>query len=334
MTENNHDLIENNELSKNANGGTELMLRKIYDGFIPRETLEQFQIIPSRVRDLKEDKWRVYIVNDLPGDPEVTKVLENEGWRKFHSIVFVSHWQAQRFVELYNIPWSKTVVMLNAIDPIESIPKPTDKINIIYHTTPHRGLNILLSVWDALCAKHSDIHLDVYSSFSLYGWPQRDEQFKDLFSYCQTHPRITYHGAVDNNQVRTALQSAHIFAYPSIWQETSCLCLMEAMSAQLDCIHPDYAALPETAANWTSMYRWNENIEQHANIFATVLDASINMIRDKNDGLATKLHSQKIYADIFYNWLSRRQVWNAFLQSIVSRNEPKEIPAEQFVYKG
>lgn len=331
MTDN-YDLIEKNELSKNAMGGTELMLHRIYDGYISREVLEQFQIIPSRVRELKEDKFRIYIVNDLPGDPEVSRVLENDGWKKFHYIIFVSHWQAQRFIEMYSIDWSRTVVLLNAIPPIDKHDKP-EGINIIYHTTPHRGLNILLTVWDELTKRHPEIHLDVYSSFKLYGWQQRDEQFKDLFDFCKSKDNISYHGAISNDDVREALKKAHIFGYPSIWQETSCLCLMEAMSAGLVCVHPDYAALPETAANWTSMYHWHENIEEHAKIFLSMMDVTIQELKNNPEEMKTRLISQKAYADIFYNWNNRRAQWDAFLRSIIQNNPEKGFPAEEIVYR-
>ncbi|HYT45485.1 MAG TPA: hypothetical protein VEP90_24380, partial [Methylomirabilota bacterium] len=70
----NLDLMEVNDLSKNANGGTEQMLKRIYNT-LPRELLNEFQIIPSRVRDLKQDKYRLYYCHDLPGDPEVNTAL-------------------------------------------------------------------------------------------------------------------------------------------------------------------------------------------------------------------------------------------------------------------
>ena len=333
MIENNWDLIENNELSKNANGGTELMLRRIYDGYIPRETLEKFQIIPSRVRELREDKHRIYIINDLPGDPEVTKALEDDHWRKFHLIVFVSHWQAQRFIEAYGIDWSRCAVMQNAILPITPKAMADDKIRLIYHTTPHRGLNILLTVYDELIKRHPEVHLDVYSSFKLYGWEGRDEQFKDLFDFAKNHEKITYHGAVSNDVVRAALQESDIFAYPSTWQETSCLCLMEAMSAGLVCVHPDFAALPETAANWTSMYRWQEDPEKHARVFLSILDATVSEIKKNSEELKVRLQSQKTYADIFYNWNIRKVQWKGLLDNIILNNPTTEFEAEQFVYR-
>ncbi len=331
ITSNNWDMMETNELSLNANGGSEQMLKRIYDGYIPRNVLEQFQIIPSRVRELNPDKFRVYIINDLPEDPEVAKALSNDGWNKFHKIIFVSHIQAQIFIAMYNIPWSKTMVVPNAITPIPVHEKPTDKVNLIYHTTPHRGLNILLSVYDAIVKKHPNVHLDVYSSFKLYGWEQQDEQFKPLFDFCKNHDKITYHGSVSNDEVRQALQKAHIFAYPSVWTETSCLCLIEAMSAGLTSVHPDLGALPETAANWTNMYRFNEKPEDHARLFASLLDITIQELNSENHKM--KVSSQKTYVDVFYNWETRKLQWEALLRGIIGQNEPKEISGEMFTYR-
>ena len=75
---NNYDLLEKNEVSMTANGGTELMLRSIYNGTIDRSLLENFQIIPSRVRDIKNDKIRIMNVHDLPEDPESLKFRDQQ----------------------------------------------------------------------------------------------------------------------------------------------------------------------------------------------------------------------------------------------------------------
>lgn len=336
MPQNNHDMIESNNLSAKSLGGTELYMRRIYDGFIARDILDKFQIIPSRVRDINLDKFRLYIIQDLHNDPECHEALKDGGWRRFHYVIFVSHWQAQRFIEYYNIPWSKTIVIQNAVSPIEAHQKsdPNEQVNIIYHTTPHRGLNVLLTIWDAVANSNPNIHLDVYSSFKIYGWEDRDKDFQALYDFCNDRPNITYHGSVSNEEVREAQKKAHIFAYPSIWQETSCMCLMEAMSAGLLCIHPDFGALPETAANWTMMYHWHEDIQEHAKIFGGMLDAGIKQLRGADaENLKGKLMSQKSYADIFYSWDNRRMQWNNLLKSIIDLNPPKEIAAEEFVYR-
>lgn len=228
-----------NEISKNSKGGTELMREGLEKRLDP-SLIEDFQIIPSRVRELDETKIRVLWLHDLPGDPE-SDHLRNGGHDKFHQLVFVSNWQMQQYVAYYNIPWSKCIVIENAIVPIERelIDKPKDKIKIIYHTTPHRGLELVVPVFEKLYETHDNIELDVYSSFKIYGWEQRDTQYAELFERCEKHPKINYHGTVPNEEVRKAVGSAHIFAYPSIWVETSCISLMEAMSAEciLSLIH-------------------------------------------------------------------------------------------------
>jgi UDP-glucose:(glucosyl)LPS alpha-1,2-glucosyltransferase len=311
------------DMASKAMGGTELMMRALYDGRLPRELLQEFQIIPGRVRDLDSNKIRLLWMHDLPNDPE-SQHLADGGWSKFHKLVFVSQFQMQAYIQHFNIPWSKCVVMSNAINPLEQIKdKPTDKIKIIYHSTPHRGLNILYSVFEKLAENQPDIELDVYSSFSLYGWEERDESFKELFDLINVHPQCNYYGAVSNEDVRAAVSQSHIFAYPSIWPETSCLCLMEAMSAGALCVHPNYAALPETAANWTLMYQWQDDINAHANMFYGCLGTAIDLIRTDRDNTNMRLGNQKGYVDLFYGWELRTRQWKAMLESML--NEPRHI---------
>src|SRR5688572_14436849 len=155
--------IDWNEISEKANGGTETMCR-LLEKHVPKEILDKYQIVPSRVKHpLDEARHRVFWAHDLPADPE-SEHLKDEGYNKFHRLVFVSHWQQQAYLTYYNIPWSKTAVLQNAIEPLEGIEeKPTDVVKLIYHTTPHRGLNILVPVVEKLAEEYKDkIHLDVY----------------------------------------------------------------------------------------------------------------------------------------------------------------------------
>lgn len=322
--------MEQNELSKNAKGGTELMLERLHESVNP-ELLKEFQIIPSRVRDLNEDKLRVLWIHDLPGDPE-SEHLKNEGWNKFHKIVFVSNWQMQAFINMYKIPWNRCIVLHNAIEPIPFEKKSREKIKLIYHTTPHRGLSILVPVFQKLNETFDNIELDVYSSFKIYGWEQRDEQFKSLFKECENTPNINYHGSVSNEEIREALKKSNIFAYPSIWPETSCLSLIEAMSSGNICVHPNLAALYETAANWTHMYQWTNDSNEHANMFYSVLRSAIEeIINSPEENYHNKIMTQKSYTDVFFNWNIRKMQWEAMLSSLL--NMPREFPKEQFVYK-
>ena len=300
-----------NELTQNAMGGTEMMAIGMQKR-IPQELLKNFQIIHSRTRELRDDLKKILVCHDLAGDPEVSH-LKYDGYKKYDKLVFVSQWQFQQYHDYLGVPYSYSHILKNAIEPIVEHKKPNDgKIRIIYHTTPHRGLTLLYPIFDALSKQHDNIELDVYSSFKIYGWEQRDEPYKALFDQLKQHPKIRYHGSVSNKEVRKALQSAHIFAYPSIWQETSCIALIEAMSAGCLCVHPNYAALSETAANETIMYQWDEDVQVHANRAYEHLKGIVEYI-DKHG--MPDMAKQKNNTNQAFNWGLRVNQWTQFLSS-------------------
>lgn len=315
------------EMNGNAQGGTELMADRLLQ--IDKKILEPFQIIFSRVGELDETKLRILYLHDLVGDPGVDSALKDGGWRNFHKLIFVSNWQMQQFINYYDIPYAKCLVLLNAIEPIEEHEKPEGVIRLAYWSTPHRGLNILLPVFDALTKKHENIELDVFSSFKLYGWDDRDQDYEPLFKFARDHPKINYHGTVTNKVLRKKLKGCHILGYPSIWPETSCLVLMEAMSAGMLAVHPNFAALYETAANWTTMYQYNEDANEHAGQLYFHLDNAIETYGQ----ISTKkrLDIQKAYADVFYNWEIRKNQWEAFLTSDILK-ENRSLPRDSGEY--
>jgi glycosyltransferase involved in cell wall biosynthesis len=217
------------------------------------------------------------------------------------------------------VPYDNCHVMRNAIDPVPAnlIKKPDTKeqIRLIYHTTPHRGLELLVPVFEFLCKEHDNLHLDVFSSFEIYGWKHRDKQYEQVFETCQKHPNITYHGFQPHDKVVEALGKAHIFAFPSIWVETSCIAAIEAMSAKCLTVTNNLGALPETCANFASMYQFTEDGQKHVNRFASILNNTINVMK-KNDGWQNQLDVQKNYFDNFYSWNFRAKEWDLLLKGL------------------
>ena len=314
-----------NELSKNSNGGTELMARRMVNS-IDKELLSKFNIIHSRVRNLSNDKPNILVLHDLPNDPESAKLSDPEYRKQFAKFVFVSNWQLQYYNLSHGVPYSQSVVIKNAIEPIDMTGEKSYNgvVKMIYHTTPHRGLEILYPAFDAISQKCTelgfDVHLDVYSSFAAYGWESRDEPYKELFDKCKDHEKITYHGFKSNDIIREALKETHIFAYPSIWPETSCLAAIEALNAKNLVVCPNYAALPETTAEWAMMYQFDEDLNKHANVFTNSLFNAAYTIHANGQGqvdIANLLDSQKQYYDNFYSWETRKHEWEHLLHNIL-----------------
>ena len=315
----NFDLMERNEVNKDSKGGTELLQERLYGGDIPRELLEKVQIVFSRARDLDPDKKKIYYCHDLPEDPESSRLSDPMYRKKFDKFVFVSNWQMEKYNEVRGVEYNRSTVIKNSIVPIDTTKRTkSDKIRLIYHTTPHRGLQLLVPAFVELCKRHDDITLDVYSSFKIYGWEQRDAQYQELFDICRNHPNIKYHGTVSNDEIREALLSADIYAYPSIWKETSCLSLIEAMSAGLLCIHPNLAALSETSMGLTWMYQWNEDANAHAGGFMQVLHQGIEVMRNQREAIEADLKLQKIQVDRVHGWNNKANEWKALLESITT----------------
>jgi glycosyltransferase involved in cell wall biosynthesis len=317
------------EYNQNANGGTELIARKL-EQYIPQELLDKFQIICGRVFNLNENKIKLLWIHDTPHQID-NEHLKDGGWRKFHKMIFISHHQMEEYVREYSIPYSHCVVMHNALQPIKLQPKPTDKISLIYTSTPHRGLDILVNVFEKLCEEYDNLELKVHSSYNIYAMKERQENYEKtpLYQRMEKHPNIKNIGFVSNNELKKSLAYSHIFPYPSTYRETFCLALLEAMNAGLLCVHPNYACLPETASNWTMMYDYHEDKTVHEQIFYEHLKKAINIVNTKE--VSKKLKYQREYVNYFYNWERRIHEWIELLKSLEHLN-PKIKQQATFSY--
>lgn len=317
------EIFGEDEVSSQAMGGTELMKMKLMET-VDHELLKKHQIIVSRPRDshFATDKKKILWIHDHHFDSEAVKFKEKSYQDRFDYFVFVSYHQMNNYQLLYGLDPEKCVVLKNAlIEPIEvSIQekwKSKDSIDIIYTSTPQRGLNILYEVFNELYNEYKDyIKLHVYSNFDIYGHAQRNAPFEELYNKCRNHKGIEYYGSVQHDAVIDALKKTDIWVLPSIWPETSCIAAMEAMSAGNLLVHSNLGALPETTANFSIMYQYVRNLDEHAGFFYEQLKNSIDTIKNNRESLINHLMLQKIYADTFYNWEVRAKEWSIFLQSI------------------
>jgi glycosyltransferase involved in cell wall biosynthesis len=322
------------EISRNAHGGSELVSRELERILRRRrpDLDDSVAIHVSRFQTLIADRANILWIHDMAGDPMYAHLRE-DGGKAFDALVFVSHWQYQEFLRTYDLLSPRIAVIANGGRPLDDsygdkwrsldLGSRSNPVRLIYFTTPHRGLEILLPVFDALyedfLRRGIHIHLDVHSSFQLYGWPQRDEPYRVLFDYCESHPGVTYHGAVQHSVLMAALKSQHIFAFPSLWPETFCCCLAEAMFARLWVVHSDLAALPETSGGLTQAYPFVGDAGAHAEIFSRHLCQAISTcIHDRGHVIErTTMAAQR--AEHLYSWDVVAPQWTALLELATPR---------------
>ena len=301
---------QSGNMAENSMGGTELLTMELFKR-LPEEYKDKFQFVVSRVHDLDESKKKLYWLHDLALDPAHSLLTTPGGINLFEKLIFVSHWQQQQFNTLLDIPYDRGVVIKNAIDPIPKHKiEPTKDLQLMYCSTPQRGLDVLLGALDLL--DRTDFHLHVFSSFKLYGWESNDKEFEHLFEKCKSDSRITYYSSVPYEELRNHWTNMHILAYPSTWQETSCRVAMEAMSSHCAVVTSNWGALPETCGEFSYMYTYSENKLVHAERFADQLEDVMDSYWTEE--VQKNLDNAQEYAYTHYSWDKRINQWIDFLR--------------------
>jgi UDP-glucose:(glucosyl)LPS alpha-1,2-glucosyltransferase len=309
-----------------ARGGTELILANLQRA-LP-DLCDKVQIICSRpqLATLDPVKPRILWLQDLPQDP-ASQCLADPSYRtQFNKLVFVSHWQQQQYNMALRIPFHDGVVIKNAVPRlIPTFPKPRvgeGVLRFIYTSTPHRGLAIVAAAADALAKERQDWELHVYSSLKTYGWDEQDKQFEPLYEALKANPCVTYHGSGSNDEVRQACLDAHIFVYPSIYAETSCMSIQEAMMAGCLAITTNFGALPETCAEWAWMFPIDEQAEVICQRTHLAMRSALDLYDDPNTQMV--LHAQSDYFQKFWSFEGRLNAWRGLLEQVIAEGPRKE----------
>jgi glycosyltransferase involved in cell wall biosynthesis len=225
--------------------------------------------------------------------------------------VYVSEWQRNQFLEKFPND-AKSLVIRNAITPIEYSTKPSGKIKLVYSSMPNRGLEILLDALELM--RRDDIEVDVFSSNTIYGSlysSQTHGQYDEIFHRCKMMSNVNFKGYALNQAVRKSLQSAHILAYPSIFEETSCLSVIEALAAGCKVVTTNLGAIPETAGKWATYVNYSHNKRELAAQYAEVLSKEIDNYWEN-----TNLKDQSDWYNREYSWDLRTTEWLHFIKTI------------------
>jgi glycosyltransferase involved in cell wall biosynthesis len=316
------DLTATSEEGK-PRGGTELILANLRAA-LP-ELTEQVQIVMSRPESVAlADKPRILWLQELAHDPACVPLQDADCRSRFNRLVFCSHWQHQQFNSYLGIPFSDGVVIRNAVPQLTPIlPKPREsgKLNFLYTSTPHRGLKVLAKAAEALAATRQDWHLDVYSSQKLYGWNEADEKYEGLYDQLRLNPCVTYHGTASNAEVRQACLRSHVWVYPSIYPETSCMAAQEAMMAGCLAITSNLGALPETCGAWAWMFSADERLE--VMIQRTLVHMVQAIENYGHPNLAAMLPLQSLYYQSFWSFEKRVPAWQQLLEEVIREGVPQ-----------
>ncbi len=244
----------------------------------------------------------------------------------FQGYAMVSQWQALGYMQLYSLPGEQIRVLRNAASPMIMAATPKDPWyvrgtppTLAYTSTPFRGLDTLLMAFPMIRALVPEVRLRVYSSMGIYGQSDAEDQFKALYALARVIPGVEYVGPLPQAQLAEALTEVDYLTYPSTFAETSCIAVIEAMSAGAHVISTGLGALPETTSGFATIV---DQDASHPIMFATRYAQIVaDTIKNTNPTeAAAKRKSQIDVVRQVYSWQDRATTWQGWLQEIAQAN--------------
>jgi glycosyltransferase involved in cell wall biosynthesis len=300
-------------------GGTEILKEQLISQ-LDSESIEGINLIGSICHPqlIQKDKINVVWQHLSYDQPNVQYMRDRKFVDSVDYFVYVSHWQYNKFREHYQIPEYKSFIIKNATYEFEEINRNKGgRIRLAYTSTPWRGLAIFIKAIDILNKTRDDFEVDIFSSTKIYGDAFEESEkgkFDALFDKCKNTKNVNFHGYGLNVQIRELLKDTHIYAYPSIFEETSCLAAIEAMSAGCHVVTTNYGALPETCGEFATMIEFDSSVNNLIERYAQTLNSVIDNY--KNNLYKDDLEMQTKYYKKYYSWNTRIQEWKNFLNYV------------------
>ena len=295
-------------------GGSENQLRFLLKN-LPDESFKDINLILNSTNHdlIEKEKINVLWVHHFVNQNEIRNLGSKDYVDKLDWIVFNSNWNFEKYVYQFKVPESKSIVIRNAIEKIYLKKKPKGKMNLIYHTTPWRGLVHLLKIFKNLNLEN--VELNVCSSTEIYGKKfDKIQKYEDLFNECKNTKNVNYLGYLENKKVIELLKNMHIFTHPSIWPETSCIAAIEAMAAGCEIVSTNLGALYETCSPFATFVNFDRNFDNLEKKYGKTLSESIkDYWSDKNQN---KLRLQSETINATYSWDVRSIEWKSFFNEI------------------
>ena len=105
--------------------------------------------------------------------------------------------------------------------------------------------------------------------------------------------------------------NAHIFAYPSVFEETSCIAAIEALAAGCRVVTTNYGALPETCGSFARYVEFESDAGRLIESYAAALNDEMENFHSYET--QHDLELQINHYNTRWSVIQRIQQWEAFL---------------------
>lgn len=175
-------------------------------------------------------------------------------------LIAVSDWHAAKLQELFKLPPEHFWIGRNGVhwEHFLTEPAPATPPRLLYTSVPDRGLDRLLTHFEAIRAQVPEAELHLYSSFRVWGKDAAWDQARagEIYARARGMAQVFLHDPLPQPQLALELGRGSLLAYPNqaaepvhttgFWAETSCIAALEAQAAGLPVVTSARGALPET----------------------------------------------------------------------------------------
>ena len=295
----------------------------VFDGVTYRRT--------ERFREIKHTKllvgWRnSFMLEVCPADVRwlwVHDVMPTNlsSWRLHLAdrILALSNWHRD-FMIKQGVPADKIAVTRNGIDPsrFEQKVKRNPK-KAIYSSSIDRGLGRLLDMWPRIVEKVPGAELHVYYGDSALE-PEQARHYREKMH----EVGAIYHGRVNQRELAREMLSAGALLYPSSFEETSCITIMEAKAAGLCLVlkAPSGAQYETASAGQCADFWVAREAEYETDGFTDrFIEYSVKALTQENDRLRVLC---AVDARAFHDWKAIAEEWLDLLQSDVDNRTRRD----------
>jgi glycosyltransferase involved in cell wall biosynthesis len=182
-------------------------------------------------------------------DVPVVEQFTPEVLKNVHKICVLSKWHRDC---LPDVPedkfyYTRNGVNMDFFDKYAGIDR--NPVKVMYASSPDRGLDELLKMWEDVRKEVPEAELHVY-----YGWKGFDSCRTDADSIAwkqqvlelMKQPGVVNHDRIGHEELAKEFCGAGVWAYPTYFTEISCITAMKAQLAGVIPVCTDVAALDET----------------------------------------------------------------------------------------
>ena len=255
--------------------------------------------------------------------PSILSLKDKNITRDLDGIIYVSEWQRNSYIDYFNINnvpgycigLGLTPDFCNMFSSIEDLKKYKKENLGIYSSTPFRGLEQL---YESSNYMNENIIIDIYSSMKVYDQDKEDKKYSNLYKKISKSKIFKYFGSAKKKDLAEAYRDKSFLTYPSFFEETFCITLLDSLAAGLEPIITDLGALKETSNGFGKLLTINNNILKE---YAKILDESIKNKKLNFERWCEKQYKQYLFINENHTWEKKSKQWIDLIKMIIFKKK-------------